>query len=262
MIVAQITDAHMTAHGRLLFGDYDPRRALRRTLAALVALRPRPDLVVFTGDLAESGAPEEYASVLAALEGFDLPLAAVPGNHDRRDAFAAAFAGGPVRTGEGAFLHLTIDAGPLRVIALDTLGEPGASRGALCPERLAWTEARLAEAERPTLVFMHHPPFATGIGFMDAIGCVGGEALAALVARHGRVARVACGHVHRSASAGFGGTVGTICPGVAYAAPLLLSSEAPAGPVVLTPQPPAYLLHVWTEAGGLVTHTEHLRDGW
>ncbi len=65
MIIAQITDAHMTSPGRLLFGDYDPASALRRTLGTPVALRPRPDVVLFTDDLTEGGEPEEYAGVLA-----------------------------------------------------------------------------------------------------------------------------------------------------------------------------------------------------
>jgi len=50
---------------------------------------------------------------------------------------------------------------------LDTL-VPGQGGGRLGPARLAWLDARLAEAPaRPTLVFMHHPPFKTGIERMD-----------------------------------------------------------------------------------------------
>jgi hypothetical protein len=51
--------------GTAAVGDYDPGSALRCTLGTLVALRPRPDVVLFTDDLTEGGEPEEYASVLA-----------------------------------------------------------------------------------------------------------------------------------------------------------------------------------------------------
>ena len=52
-----------------------------------------------------------------------------------------------------------IDAHPLRLIDLDTL-LPWDSGARLGPDRLAWLDARLTEApQRPTLVFMHHPPY-------------------------------------------------------------------------------------------------------
>lgn len=258
MIIAQITDAHMTLPGALLFGDYDPAAALRRTLATLAALRPRPDLVLFTGDVTENGLPGQYAAALEILEGFKLPLAVIPGNHDRRDTFAAAFAGGSARVGSGPFLHLALDDWPLRLIGLDTLSEPGKSVGLLCEDRLDWIAARLAEApEQDTVIFMHHPPFATGIGFMDAIACENGDRLAELVAAHGRVLRVLCGHVHRPVAVGFGGTVATICPGIAYQVPLRFSQRAP---VEMLFQEPAFQLHVFTPETGLVTHTDYLRD--
>lgn len=258
MILAQITDAHVTRPGRRLFGDYDPAPALRRTLETLAAQTPRPDIVLFTGDVSESGLPEEYAAARALLADFDLPLAVIPGNHDRRETFAAAFADGPALAGRGDFLHVALEDWPLRLIGLDTLAGPGESRGLLCEERLDWIAARLGEApDRDTIIFMHHPPFATGIGFMDAIACENGDRLAELVAAHGRVARVLCGHVHRPVHVAFGGTIASICPGVAYQVPLRL---APGAPVELIYQPPAFQLHVWTPGHGLVTHTDYLSD--
>lgn len=258
MIIAQITDAHMTLPGVLLFGDYDPRAALRRTLAVLTAQTPRADLVLFTGDVTENGLPGQYATAREVLDEFDLPIAVIPGNHDRRETFAAGFAGSRATVGTGAFLHFTLDDWPLRIIALDTLSGPGESRGLLCEDRLDWIADRLAEEpDRDTVIFMHHPPFSTGIGFMDSIACENGDRLAALVAAHGRVLRVACGHVHRPIHLGFGGTVASICPGIAYQVPLRFARTAPIGMLY---QEPAFQLHVWTPENGLVTHTDYLRD--
>ena len=76
------------------------------------------------------------------------------------------------------------------------------------------------------MIFMHHPPFATGIGFMDRVGCANGDRLAALVAAHARCSRCCCGHVHR-AVARLGGTVGSICPSVAWAVPLHVAARKP-----------------------------------
>ena len=59
------------------------------------------------------------------------------------------------------------------------------AEGYLCAERLAWLEQRLAEApERPTLIFMHHPPFLTGLAPLDTIGLTNADMLGAVIARH------------------------------------------------------------------------------
>ncbi len=258
MIIAQITDAHVTVPGQRLYGDYDPGHALTQTLRALAALTPVPDVVLFTGDLTDIGTPAEYEALRDLLNGFPLPLAVIPGNHDRRDAFAAAFASGPVRAGSGRFLHLVLDDWPVRLVGLDTLSGPGVSAGLLCEERLDWIDATLAEApDRPTLIFMHHPPFPTGIGFMDAIACENGDRLADIVARHPSVLRVICGHVHRPVHTLFGGAVASICPSVAHKVGLTLAEGAPEQ---MLREDPAFQLHVWTGGAGFVTHTEYLRD--
>jgi Icc protein len=59
MLVAQITDTHITAPGALFMGIVDTASALAQAVAALNLLDPCPDLVVLTGDLVESGKPEE-----------------------------------------------------------------------------------------------------------------------------------------------------------------------------------------------------------
>ena len=87
MIVAQISDPHVTLPGGRLFGGYDPAAALAARCRASRACMPRPDLVLFTGDLTEHGLPRGVRRGLRRiLAGFDLPMAAIPGNHDRREA--------------------------------------------------------------------------------------------------------------------------------------------------------------------------------
>ena len=73
---------------------------------------------------------------------------------------------------------------------------------------LAWLDDELSQAPRvPTLLATHHPPFATGVPAWDELGLpiADRRALAAVVARHGQVRRVAAGHVHRMISSDLGG---------------------------------------------------------
>lgn len=254
MLIAQITDPHVAAPGAPHPTGYDPATAVPRVIAALHAMVPRPDLVVLTGDLAaETGTPAEYAEARRLLAPLALPLLAVPGNHDTRDGFRAALAGLDSRMGDGPTCALALDLGPWRILALDTLDPGRAPAGALGPEQRAWAAARLAEApDRPTLIFLHHPPFPIGMDGIDVLALADAGPLAGTVATHPQVRRLACGHVHRTVHRRWAGTEASTCPAIAYEFPLDL---APGGDARPSPHPPGFQLHRLEPDGSILTHT-------
>jgi len=156
MLVAQITDTHITIPGALVYGVVDTAKNLERAVAALNGLSTAPDVTVITGDLVEGGEPEEYAHLRALLSPLRMPVLAIPGNHDAREPMRGAFGADGYLPRQG-FLSYVIEDHPLRIVALDTL-VPGEVGGALCAERLLWLDRVLAATDRPTLVLMHHPP--------------------------------------------------------------------------------------------------------
>jgi 3',5'-cyclic-AMP phosphodiesterase len=185
MIIAQITDFHVTAPGALCYGQVPTNAQLAEAVAHINALEPRPDVVIGTGDLTDRGSTEEYEALRDLVAPLAAPLYLIPGNHDRRDTFLAAFAHHDYLPRSGAsFVQYAIETYPVRLVALDST-VPGDPAGMLCAERLEWLERTLAaDRGKPTLIFVHHPPFRTGIQWMDAIGLHGGRALQAIVARH------------------------------------------------------------------------------
>jgi 3',5'-cyclic AMP phosphodiesterase CpdA len=251
MLIAQITDLHISTPGSANDRFFRTPEHLERAVAHLNGLSPRPDVVLATGDLVERGEPAEYARLRAILDGLTMPFYVIPGNHDAREPLARAFADGGYLPQEG-YLHYAVERWPVRLIGLDTV-VPGAAGGRLCTERLAWLEARLGEAPaQPTVVFMHHPPFVTGMRAMDAMGLEGGEGLAGVIARHPQVERVLCGHQHRPIIRRFAGTVAAVCPATAHQLVLDLDST-PRVAVVM--EPPACMLHLWLgPEAGLVSH--------
>jgi 3',5'-cyclic AMP phosphodiesterase CpdA len=258
MLIAQITDTHISTPGSVNDRYFRTPEHLERAVAHLNRLAPRPDVVLATGDLVERGEPEEYARLRAILDRLAMPLYVIPGNHDSREGLARAYADrGYLPTG-GGFLHYTVEEWPVRLIGLDTQvpGQPG---GRLCAERLAWLDARLGEAAaRPTVVFMHHPPFVTGLQAMDAMGLEGKEELAAVIRRHPQVERLVCGHVHRPMTRRFAGTVATTCPATAHQIALELP---PTERLSVVMEPPACMLHLWLGAeAGLVSHVSVIGD--
>ncbi len=251
MIIAQITDLHAGYRVETATGALDTFESLARAVAHLNALTPTPDVVLATGDLTHDTGPEAYQSLRAALAPLAMPLYVIPGNHDDTENLRGAFAQDGYLPADGRFLHYVVEGYSLRLIALDTtlLGETG---GLLCDERLAWLSARLEEApDRPTLVFMHHPPFETGIPFFDGIGCRGGAAMGEIVARHPHVETVLCGHVHRAIALRWHGTLVQVTPSTGYQYPLELRETEDISPVL---EPPACRICVWTRGVGLVSH--------
>jgi Icc protein len=252
-LVAQITDLHLTAPGRLAYNAIDTAAFTAAAVAHLDALEPRPDVVLVTGDLVDGGGAAEYAHLRAVLAPLAAPVYLVPGNHDDRDELRAAFPH-HAELGREGYVQYVIE-GPVRVVCLDTLraGQPG---GRLAPDQLAWLDDVLgAGPSTPTIVALHHPPFSTGIEHMDAMGldAADAEALGDVVERHPQVERVQSGHLHRTIVRRWRGTVAATAPGVAHAVALDLR---PGGPAAWDLEPPGVMLHWWRPGAGLVTHVE------
>jgi 3',5'-cyclic-AMP phosphodiesterase len=153
-IVVQLSDPHIGA----MWAEGDPVAGLAAAVASIRQLRPAPDALLLTGDLADTRADSEYAHVLGALEGVDAPRYALPGNHDDRDALRGHFgiAGDP-----GTPVQYAVHVGGLRILMLDST-RPGADAGELDAGRLSWLEDALsADPRTPTLLAMHHPPLVT-----------------------------------------------------------------------------------------------------
>ncbi|SDM86658.1 3',5'-cyclic AMP phosphodiesterase CpdA [Franzmannia pantelleriensis] len=256
-LIAQISDPHIKAGGRLSYRQVDTAGALRQAVAKLERLAPRPQLLLISGDLVDFGRPDEYAALREILAGSSLPTYLIPGNHDHRENLRAAFPALPHLFQHPRFVQWVVDDYPVRLIGLDSC-VPGASHGQLCPARLQWLDATLhQQPTRPTLVMLHHHPFTSGIAHMDRQPLRDAGALAEIVAQHPQVERVLCGHLHRSLQARFANTLAMSCPGVSHQVSLRLGG---AGTPSFHLEPPGYLLHHWTSAAGLVTHQGFIDD--
>ena len=256
MLIAQISDTHIKPEGRLAYERVDTAWHLGRCVAHLLALDPRPDIVLATGDLVDAGLVDEYRLLARLLAPLPMPVYLIPGNHDAREPLREVFAHHHYLPRAG-FLHYAIDEHPLRLIGLDTL-VPGQGGGVMDDERVRWLNARLAEApRRPTLIFMHHPPFRTGIDRMDTQGVANADAMGKVIAQHPQVEAIVCGHLHRPIHTRWHGTVVTTAPSPAHQVALDLDKGDRLGWVM---EPPACLLHWWREGAGLVTHTSYVGE--
>jgi 3',5'-cyclic-AMP phosphodiesterase len=260
ILVAQISDLHVKPPGELAYGRVDTAAALKRCVAKLNSLAPRPELVVVSGDLVDGGRPDEYAHLRQLLAPLEIPLALIPGNHDARAAMRAAFPEQLYPDETGA-LNLALDLGAIDILLLDST-VPGEPHGELDADTLAWLDRGLAaSATRPALVFLHHPPFVTGIRHMDRQNLRNGDALAKVLRGHPRARLLAAGHVHRPTLTMFAGIAATICPAPNQAVDLDLEDGRPPS---FTIEALGFHLHVWFPGepyGDVVTHFVALDAG-
>jgi Predicted phosphohydrolases len=247
MLIAQISDLHLRACGSPLHNAIDTEAALAACIDHLLRLYPRPDVVVATGDLADLARAEDYALLRDYLARLPMPVYVIPGNHDDRALLTAAFPDHAYLPHEG-FIQYVIEHWPLRLIGLDTV-IPGQVGGGLCEARLRWLADQLSEQpDRPTFIFMHHPPFATGIRFMDT-PFPGATELAAIIRAHPQVGQLVCGHLHRAIHHHWAGTTAAIAPSIVYQMNLALAEGER---FFLVQQPPGIALYHWSGDGAPV----------
>jgi Icc protein len=258
MLICQLTDLHVRPVGMPANRLSETNMFTERAFRAVARLNPSPDVVVITGDLTDCGLDEEYANLNRLLRKFlPMPVFVIPGNHDRRGNLRAGLKHLPGVAVDPHYVQYTVDEYPVRLVMLDTL-VPGAGHGELGPEQLEFLDRALAAApDKPTIVGMHHPPFACGIAHMDRINLRNIPGFAAIIGRHRQVERIICGHHHRPIVARLAHAIASIAPSVAHQVEMTLN---PHDSGAFNFEPPAFQLHRWTAADGIVSHTVYVED--
>ena len=250
MILAQLTDTHVLEDGETQFIDNNQMLAL--AIESLNNEYPRPEAVIGTGDLTNWAKPGQYHRLAALLEGLEIPFLPMVGNHDDRAMMKQTFPNAPWADAEHA--SWITDVGHVTVIGLDST-IPGALGAAFDDGRAAWLTAALASTSDPVVLALHHPPFETGVRWMDAAGFEGVDDLRAIVTEHSeRIVRILCGHFHRPLVATFAGVTTSI--GLASVHHVGLDLHPEAKPSVIV-DPRGYQLHR-IDGSDVVTHTRYI----
>lgn len=203
MLIAQISDTHITLPDDDTPGFAARIKALESFVAHINALDEKPDLVLHTGDVTHGGRPEYYQAVKSVMTDLCVPSYFALGNRDLGENLVAGLGDlGGAQLVDG-FLIYSIDGFPVRLIAMDTQHRED-NIGTTCSVRLSILDQLLKEQpDKPTALFMHHPPFEVTTSkypfqFDDPVLA---EAFLDVVAQHKQVIHLFCGHMHRQYSA-------------------------------------------------------------
>jgi 3',5'-cyclic AMP phosphodiesterase CpdA len=186
--IVHISDVHV--------GDAD-QATLDRARQAITTLKP--DLIVLSGDVTQSGRRREFAGATTFLSGMPAPIVAAPGNHD-----APVF---------DPIARLTNPYSRFRALPVvdrwhsenRVVGAAAISTAQAIQARLDWSQgvyrltalrAALASAETCTwrIIVAHHPPVTHEGAWVRSDARRGREALE-ILSKHERTLLL-CGHAH------------------------------------------------------------------
>jgi len=205
--LVQFTDTHLTQ---------DPDATLRgaRTLPRLQACLAHAqrhffpvDAVLLTGDIVHDE-PAAYGTVDLLFGRLDVPILAIPGNHDVPDEMRRQLGHAPFQVG-GEW----VTRNGWQVLLLESwFAESADGEGQLGAAQLQSAERALAGGVPPhALVVLHHPPVPMDSPSLDELGLLDGPQLSAAVARHARVRGVCWGHAHQALDLYRAGDVRFMC---------------------------------------------------
>jgi Icc protein len=204
-VVAHLSDVHLLAGGERQYGVIDTEAGLLRALERLRNVQPPPQVLIFTGDLADKAEPAAYSRLRELVEPAAAEMGAqvvwTMGNHDERAEYAAGLFGQESEAPQDR----VYDVAGLRVIALDT-SVPGYHHGDLTADQLEWLRDQLAApAEHGTILAMHHPPIPLPmLRAAEIIELLDQHQLAAVV-EGTDVRSILGGHIHFSTYSTFAG---------------------------------------------------------
>jgi Icc protein len=187
--IAQVTDLHLFAESDQCLLGMPTLRSLNALITQLRQLRPQPDLLLLTGDLSQDGSAASYAHVQRLFAPLEIPIYWLPGNHDH------------VKVMERSLTQFNADksfrCGSWQFILLNSQ-DPGCVHGRLSKESLQWLDRQLAEnLDVPTLVSLHHPPFAVNSTWLDTSTLQNSAELLKVLDRYPQVKLVVFGHIHQ-----------------------------------------------------------------
>lgn len=214
--ILHISDTHFVGDNDLLHGSVDSDENLRQLFRDFVKAQVKPEAMVFTGDLADTGRPDAYVRLRNIVEPVAEELGAkiiwVMGNHDER----AAFRSGLLDSDAGQqSVDLVHDINGLRIIALDST-VPGLHHGEISDEQLDWLADVLATpAPHGTLIALHHPPVPSPLEIMAMVE-LREQSRFEKVIEGTDVRGILAGHLHYSTFSTFAGVPVSVASATCY----------------------------------------------
>jgi len=227
-VLLHISDTHLISAGSL-YGAVDADTRLGELLEQLKHSGVRPDVLVFTGDLADAGEPGAYRKLRSLVEPFAAKVGAelvwVMGNHDNRAALRCLLLD---EAPSMAPLDRVCMIDGLRIITLDT-SVPGHHYGEITRHQLDWLAGQLeTPAPHGTILALHHPPIPSVLDLAVTVE-LRDQASLGHVLQGSDVRAILAGHLHYSTNATFVGIPVSVASATCYTQDLTVAAGGTRG---------------------------------
>lgn len=187
--IVQISDCHLPADTSREYRHINPYENLQSLIRKVKTLQP--DLLLATGDLSEDGSMSSYRTLQGVFESLQIPVLALPGNHDDPGLLADTFPGSPVS-------NISVsEHAAWQIIRLNSClaGKP---EGRIGERALKELESILVHYRHfPCLIALHHQPMMIGSPWIDKYPLMEPGSFLRLIDQYTNVKAVVWGHIHQ-----------------------------------------------------------------
>lgn len=189
--LVQITDSHLyNTENKNLLG-INTLQSLRQVITKAQNDAWSFDMVLATGDLAQESSQASYQSVMREFCRLNIPVYALPGNHDHLQTMQSVF------TKQNIQLPPDIELAHWHLVFLNSV-IIGSEGGHLAKTELARLKKVLDNTDKHVLIALHHQPVAIGSRWLDTMRVDNGDALLQLVSQYDRAKALLWGHIHQA----------------------------------------------------------------
>ncbi len=194
----QLTDLHVLPTFESTLLGVKTEHYFHAVLAHAFAQKSDYDLILLTGDLAQSPCTASYERILQKIETYKIPTLCLPGNHDDFPLMQKILNTSQVSCHKQTIL------GKWQIIMLNSQ-IIGSEAGRLKPSELEFLEKCLQEKnDLFTLIAVHHNCLPTGSTWLDTMTIENSQAFLDIVARYPNVRVITNGHIHQEMDKKFG----------------------------------------------------------
>jgi Icc protein len=186
-----ITDTHLLDAPEETFHRLNTKENLERVLSESLRQYSDIDFILFTGDISQTGTVESYALFKSVLQGYELPVYCVPGNHDTPKLLQHVIPDAPDRSIN------VIALGGFSLILLNSWVDD-AHHGRVAKRCLRQLEAYLKNSgDQFNIIAIHHPPVLINSKWLDELGLKNQSEFLQVIQKHSENTLLVCGHVHQ-----------------------------------------------------------------
>jgi len=189
----QITDTHLFAPDDGCLLSVNTADSFSAIVNEICVQQVQYDAILATGDISQDHSPESYQRFANGIQSLNKECFWLPGNHDYKPNMGSVLPSEQIKAPE----HVLLGA-HWQMVLLDSQ-VVGVPHGRLSDHQLSLLEDKLTEnADRHTLVLLHHHPLLVGSAWLDQHTLKDSESFWEVVKRHKNVKAVLCGHVHQN----------------------------------------------------------------